>query len=404
MSGQYPFRPESRWEPLNDEAYPDSVPEPGGRFWGSGPGDTGSWFDSLRQLWHWDELAAEVGQENLARVALVGPPGVGKSLLLNRLRGWAISDDDGELALGATAWRLETDLMLESLGFFVLADLPPQAPLLSNHELILSLGNPVLVVYLLNGVQGVTAIDYRWIAALRATGKPLLVAANKADLMEDVEAATAEAARRLGMPVIPISAQTGANVENVLLPAMLDAVPRLAVPLGRELLSLRRAASRRVIRQAALFAGLVGVQPVPLLDLPFQAIVQVGVVMRVGAAFGYVPTGGMSREVLGTVVSTLGLRYLVLALVKFIPFIGWLVAGVLSSLMTLLLGEAAIRYYEAGATVSLAHVWAKTRRQKRIWPWQRWIKKRWITAAVTPDVAAEVSETTAATAEIGEES
>lgn len=393
MNEQYSFGNRGGWEPLDEGVYPDPLHEPDGRFWSGGPGSAGGWFDSLRQLWHWDELAAEIGQESQARVALVGPPGVGKSLLFNRLRGWVISDDEA-LAPGADAWQLETGLALESLGLFVLADLPSQAPPLPAHELALSLGDPTLVVYLLNGVQGVTAVDYRWIAALRAAGKPLLVAANKIDLVADGAATTAEATRRLGMPVIPISAQTGANVEDALLPAMLDAVPRLAVPLGRELLSLRRNASRRVIRQAALFAGLVGVQPVPVLDLPFQAIVQVGVVMRVGAAFGYVPTGGMSREVLGTVVSTLGLRYLALTLVKFVPFVGWAVAGGLSSLMTMLLGEAAIRYYEAGATIPLAEVWAETRRGRR--SRLRRSRKRWVPAAVTPDTTAGLPEPTAA--------
>jgi uncharacterized protein (DUF697 family) len=150
-----------------------------------------------------------------------------------------------------------------------------------------------------------------------------------------------------------MSAETGAHVEEVLLPAMLDAVPRLAVPLGREIASLRRVAVRRVIRQAAILSGLMGSQPVPMLDIPLQAMVQVGVVMRVGAAYGFMPSGGMNREVMGAVVGTLGLRYLVLAVVKLIPFVGWLVSGLLCALMTYLLGEAAIRYYEADAKAPL---------------------------------------------------
>jgi uncharacterized protein (DUF697 family) len=120
---------------------------------------------------------------------------------------------------------------------------------------------------------------------------------------------------------------------------MLDAAPRLAVPLGREIRGLRRVAARRVIRQTAVLSGLMGVQPVPMLDIPLQAMVQVGVVMRVGAAYGYAPTGGMNREMMGTVISTLGLRYLVLALVKFIPFVGWAVSGALCALMTYFLEE-----------------------------------------------------------------
>ena len=42
-----------------------------------------------------------------------------------------------------------------------------------------------------------------------------------------------------------------------------------------------------------------------------------------------------------------------LAVVKLIPFVGWLVSGLLCALMTYLLGEAAIRYYEADAKAPL---------------------------------------------------
>ncbi|MBX3057913.1 MAG: DUF697 domain-containing protein [Anaerolineae bacterium] len=350
---------------MNDEyEYDEPDRKNGNGRWSESVG--GGWFDSLRDLCQWDGLAAEIGQESQARVAFVGLPGVGKSLLFNRLRGWVISGKEGTAVSGAVGdgYEFEANLRLESLGIFILADLPPHLPEvgLARLNVLLALGEPALVVYLLDATVGVTAADYRWVAALRAAGRPLLAVLNKWDLVGD-ETVAAEASERVGMPVIPISAFTGHNVEERLLPAMLNAVPRLAVPLGRELASLRRHAARRVIRQAALLAGVVGAQPVPLLDLPFQVMIQVGVVMRVGAAYGYVPTGSLNREVIGTVVGTLGIRYLALALVKFIPFVGWAAAGLLSSGMTFLIGEAAIRYYEGGATVPL--------QQLVIWPRQR---------------------------------
>lgn len=349
---------------MNDEFYeypPEQDDDPGG--W-SPTGAAHTWFDSLRQLWQWDELAAEVGQESQARVALVGLPGIGKSVLFNRLRGWVISDEMEEPS-AVDSYEMADGVRLESLGLFVLADLPSNPPphLLHSPDLLLTLGDPALVLYLVDGQSGVTAADYRWVAALRATGKPLLAVLNKIDLLADLPAALAAAEERLGMPAIPVSAQTGANIEEKLLPAILTAAPRLAVPLGRELRGLRRTAARRVIRQAALFSGLVGAQPVPLLDVPFQVMIQVGVVMRVGAVYGYAPTGGMNRELIGTVVSALGIRYLLLAVVKLIPFVGWAAAGMLSGMMTFFMGEAAIRYYEGGATIPLIRliVWPRDR-------------------------------------------
>lgn len=346
----------------NDEWSPESPLTPNGRF----PSDMPemNWLDSIRSLWQWDDMAAEISQESLARVALVGLPHAGKKLLFNRLRGWDSATKGEEpksegvepsSITGPTfpenEWVLP--IQVESFGFFLLADLPSAQPaaVTTAESLMLQLSDPALIVYLLDATMGVRPADYRWIATLRAAGKPILVAFNKADTVQRLETAVSEATTRLGMPVIPISAMSGLNVEDQLLSAMLDAAPRLAVPLGRELLCLRRTAARRVMRQAAVAAGMFGAQPIPLVDLPIQASLQVGLVMRIGAAFGHTPTGGFNRELLTTIVSSLGLRYLGVSLIKLVPILGWAVSGIFSSVTTLLIGEAAMRYYEAGGTI-----------------------------------------------------
>jgi uncharacterized protein (DUF697 family) len=303
--------------------------------------------DWLGGLGQWDELASEVGRESRARVALVGLPGGGKSLMFNRLRGWDISpprptpDEDGLLRV-------------ESYGMFLLADLwEGETP--TGEELAAALGEPELVIYVFDGSVGVQQADFRYVAQLRAAGKPVVVVLNKADCLAegDTSLAVAEAERRLGMPVLPVSAMTGVGVEDGLLPALLDAAPRLAVPLGREICVLRRAASRRMTRQAALMAGILSAQPVPLLDLPFQAMLQAGIVMRIGAAYGLPPTGGLSREVIGTVAGALALRYAAQTLLKFVPILGWALSGFIGAGATLLVGEAAILYYESDRKLSL---------------------------------------------------
>lgn len=336
----------------NGDAPGDHGPEHGGL-----PG--AEMLGGLQGLWQWDELASEIGRESQARVALVGRVGAGKSLLFNRLRGWVVSppgpEPDGETRV-------------ESFGMFVLADLPDEGAVGGPGDLSLALGEPALVVYLLDGPAGVRPADFRTVALLRATGVPVVVALNKRDCLADVGAAAAEAQRRLGMPVWPISAMTGEGVEDALLPALLDAAPRLAVPLGRELNCLRRAAARRVFRQAALLAGILSAQPLPLLDLPFQAMIQAGVVLRVGAAYGRPPGSGLNREVIGAVVGALALRYLAQTVLKFVPLLGWALSGLIGAGATLLIGEAAIRYYEGGARGPLAR---ELRRGGRLWRRQR---------------------------------
>lgn len=311
------------------------------------PGGAGL-LDGLSGIWQWDELAAEINLESQARVALVGLAGVGKRMLFNRLRGWVVS-------YSQPAEAHYFSLRVEPYGLFVLADLPEEAAEapMSGEELLLSLGDPALVVYVLDGTAGVRQADFRWVSLLRAGGRPVLVVLNKCDELVDVAAAVEEAQHRLGMRVIPISADTGLNVEELFLPALLDSAPKLAVPLGREILKLRRLAARRIIRQAATLTGLLGLQPVPLLDLPFQAMLQAGVVLRVGAAYGQPPTGGLRREVLGAIAGTLGARYLAQVLIKLVPLLGWVLSGVLGVTTTMLIGEAAIQYYEAGGRVPL---------------------------------------------------
>lgn len=319
-------------------------PEPGF------PNRGGEWLGGLSGVWQWDELAMEVGRESRSRVAIVGIAGAGKSLLFNRLRGWVVSPERPREDEGG-------EPRVESYGMFLLADLPdrPADRPADGGELMMALGEPELVLYLLDGPAGVRGADFRYIAQLRAAGKPVVVALNKADCMDANEraAAVVEAERRLGMPVLAMSAYSGDGVEDGLLPALLDAAPRLAVPLGREIGALRRVASRRVTRQAALMAGILSAQPVPLLDLPFQAMLQAGVVMRVGAAYGRPPSGGLNREVIGAVAGALALRYAAQTLLKFVPVVGWALSGLIGAGATLLVGEAAIRYYEANGRISL---------------------------------------------------
>lgn len=331
---------------------PDLNPGPDGSVRPASQSPSDNLWESLRQGWQVDELAAQIRQESQARIAFAGLNGVGKRLLYNRLRGWVMH------------WPERSPLddlpHIEPLGLFVLADLPEaddaawqQQWGLSPDSLFATLGDPALVVYLLDATRGITQADYRWITTLRTGGRPLVIALNKLDLIFDQKIDVTTTQQYLGMPVIPISAMTGLNVTSQLLPAILNAAPRLAVPLGREIATLRRLAARHMIRQSALFAGLLGTQPVPGLELPFLAILHSGVVLRIGAAYGYQPGGSLSREVVATVIAMTALQYIGQTAAKFVPLVGSFVGGALSLAATLLIGETAIRYYEAGATISL---------------------------------------------------
>ena len=131
-------------------ARPGVVAEPGLLLDGSGA------LDGLRDLGRWDELAATVAQEGQGRVVMAGLPGAGKRLLLNRLRGWDL----------ASLWQAGAEqfegMAVESYGSFVLADLtqPPEGRPFGGDELLLLLGDPALVVYVVDAGRGVLAGHY----------------------------------------------------------------------------------------------------------------------------------------------------------------------------------------------------------------------------------------------------
>lgn len=362
----------TQWHTPNNDYLPDSnpydyrEPEPDTPY--QTAVSPSNLLDNLRSLWQWDEIASQISQESQGRIAIVGLAGAGKSELFNRLRGWEISPQPDPTSALAEPWQLA----IEGYGSFILADLPAEAEPQSPAELWLTLGDPALILYLLDATVGVTPADYRWIALLRASGRPFLLGLNKCDRLVELASSLREAQQRLGLLPIPISAQTGHNIDERLLPALLDAAPKLALTLGRELSGLRQQAARRVIRQTAVFAAMVSAQPIPVLDIPFQAMLQAGVVLRVGAAYGHPPSGGINREIISTIVSVFGLHYLTQSLIKLIPVLGWVISGLMGSTATLLIGEAAIRYYEAGATIPLPQLlhrpsWLQLLR----WPWRR---------------------------------
>jgi uncharacterized protein (DUF697 family) len=160
-------------------------------------------------------------------------------------------------------------------------------------------------------------------------------------------------ARALACPVIGISAASGLNVMSELLPRMADASPQLNTALGREVPAWRPHAARRITERATVLSGLVGLEPVPLLDIPFQALLQLRLVMRLAAIYGEPSSDRYSRELLATLAGSAALRYAGQQLAKVVPLLGWAASGALAAGGTWVIGKAAEAYFENGRRLPL---------------------------------------------------
>jgi uncharacterized protein (DUF697 family) len=285
----------------------------------------------------WDNVRGEVDRENQSRITLIGAAGVGKRALLHRLMGSGIDalHDEDEATM--------------NLGLFSIVDVPTES---QAHDSALpdplaALADADVVVWLLDATTGLRAFEHEWICRVRSSGRPLILALNKIDVAPSNTAADACSAV-LAAPVIPISAGTGEGVLAALLPRIADTSPQLNTALGREVPAWRPYATQRVTERAALLSGLVGVEPLPLLDLPFQVMLQLRLVMRIAAIHGEPQSDRYSRELIATMVGGAALRYAGQQVAKAVPLLGWAASGALAAGGTWAIGKAAEAYFANG--------------------------------------------------------
>ncbi len=246
-------------------------------------------------------------------------------------------------------------------GPFTLADTPGVAN--SGHfpdVVEKALEQASVIVFLIDATQGMQTRDKELYEALKKKNKPIIIAVNKVDTLKGGEGGdqfATEVAVMIGVPgVIPISAKTGLNVAEELIPALIDASPEAALVIGRELPGFRRAAAQRIIRNATLVSLAAGLEPIPFVDIPILLGTQIRLVLRLAALYGEqletTDAKQHARELVATMVGGLGLRYLAEQAAKAVPFGGDFVAGIIAGAATWSIGEVAMEYYEGGKQIN----------------------------------------------------
>ena len=302
----------------------------------------------LMKAVNWRLAQEEVLQSLNNTVVIVGQPNTGKSSLFNKIKGQMLSPASPQA--GTTRTLVRTDF-----GPFILVDTPGHLPDVMES----GMNQASVIVFLIDASRGLQAQDRELYETIKKLKRPTIIAVNKVDTLKGGEGGdqfATEVAVLLEAPgVIPVSAKTGKNIAEELIPAIIEASPEAALAIGRELPAFRRDAAQRIIRNAMFVSFAAGLEPIPFIDIPVLLGTQVRLVLRIAALFGEpldsADTMRHARELIMTMAGGLGMRYLAQEAAKAVPFGGDLIAGAIAGAATWSIGQVALEYYEGGKQI-----------------------------------------------------
>ncbi len=293
---------------------------------------------------------------NKHRVAIVGPTNVGKSTLFNQL-----VQNKRDLARvgplpGTTTVNQQADAAL-----FTVVDTPGADAVGSvgekEKDLALSAaGDADFLVLVYDAIQGIKKTEQELFNELTALEKPFVVVLNKIDLVprKDLQSVLSSAALNLGLKpdqIVPIVAKDGKNLSKVLL-AVAATEPEMVAALGQALPEYRWQLAWQTTVRAASISATIALLPLPVIDFVPLVITQSVMVVSIARIYSYKITPQRASEL----VATFGLgflgRTLFQELSKLGGFPGWLLSAAVASSTTVVMGYAAVRWFDKGQKLS----------------------------------------------------
>jgi len=293
---------------------------------------------------------------NKHQVVIVGPTNVGKSTLYNQL----VQNKSDQAVVGPLPGTTKENQQADA-ALFTVVDTPGADAVGSVGEQEKSLAlsaaaNADFLVLVFDAIQGIKKTEQELFSELSALKKPFVVVLNKIDLVprKDLQAVISNAALNLGLEpdqILPIVAKDGKNLGKVLL-AVAATEPEMVAALGRALPEYRWQLAWQTIVRSASISAAIALAPLPVIDFVPLVVTQSIMVVSIARIYNYKITPQRASEL----VATFGLAFLGRTLFQELSKLGglpgWLLSAAIASSTTVVMGYAAVRWFETGEKLS----------------------------------------------------
>jgi GTPase len=317
------------------------------------PGDVKLWRMLLR-------LA--LGQAKIAfgdkhQVAIVGPANAGKSTLYNQF----VRRKEDQAAVspvpGTTRETQAADAGLFSVTDTPGADAVGEVGQREKAAAMAAAAAADVLVIVFDATHGIKRGEQELFAEFAALDKPTVVVLNKIDLVRrEADRVVDRAAANLALQhsqVVPVSARHGEGLERVLV-AIAKTEPEIVAALSRALPEYRWRLAWTAITGAASTAAVIALTPLPIVDVVPLLAVQTSLVLGIARIYQYEFSLARAREL----VMTMGLGFVGRTLFQQLSKLGgppgWLLASAIASSTTVVMGYAAVVWFERGERLSRA--------------------------------------------------
>jgi small GTP-binding protein len=300
------------------------------------------------------QVRQAIGHKN--RVVIAGPTNVGKSTLYNLL-----VENKSDQALVSPLPGTTKENQQADADLFTVVDTPGADAVghLGDQEKALAHSASAQADFLIlvfDAIQGIKKTEQELFNELSALKKPFVVVLNKIDLVprKDLQAVISNAALNLGLnpdQIVPIVAKDGKNLGKVLL-AVAATEPQMVAALGQALPEYRWQLAWQTIVRAASISAAIALTPLLVIDFVPLVITQSVMVVSIARIYSYKITPQRASEL----VATFGLGFLGRTLFQELSKLGglpgWLLSAAIASSTTVVMGYAAVRWFEKGEKLS----------------------------------------------------